>query len=89
MKKKRSGEERFESSIGTIILQTLDCCKNCPRFEADARETCKTDSDGKVIWTAESRTIRDGLLIRCRNFHLCEWVKRDLIERLKGEAVER
>lgn len=85
MEKNRSGEERFESSMGTIILETLDCCKDCPRFQADARETCKTDPDGKVVWTAENRTIRSGILIRCMNFHLCGWVKRDLIERLKGE----
>ena len=90
MSNKILGEERFESSVGTICLQTLDCCKDCPRFAADARETCKTDSDGKVIWTAENRTIRSGILIRCEHFHLCQWTRRDLIERLKkGEKHDQ
>lgn len=90
MSNKILGEERFESSIGTICLQTLDCCKDCPRFAADARETCKTDSDGKVIRTAENRTIRSGILIRCGYLHLCQWARRDLIERLKkGEKHDQ
>lgn len=77
--------ETFETRMGELIFRYRPYCIDCPRFEPYARSTCKTDEDGKVIWTADHQTIRNGVSISCVHEFVCQNVAYQLKERLKGE----
>lgn len=81
------GRDTFDTPIGKIHVNYASYCVGCPRFEPFARATCKTDDDGKVIWTKDHTTIIDGVSVSCTHQFLCQHVAHELADKLKGENI--
>lgn len=76
--------KNFNTPMGTVYFEYAPYCIGCQRFEPYARATCKTDKDGKVIWTKDHMTIKDGVSISCMHRFMCQNIAHELIRRLEG-----
>ena len=77
--------EVFESSIGQICLNANEYCKGCPDFEPRAFRLCKIDNEGHLLFTEEHEPIYNGIGIRCDRMFMCQNIRGNLLERMKGE----
>ena len=78
--------ESFESSIGLIRVSSNSYCKGCERFYPTVSLCCKTDKDGKVIWTPDGQTLRDGVRIYCEHMYECQSIAHEVSERIRKEV---
>lgn len=78
----------FETEMGTVHFDYAPYCVGCDRYEPMARTTCKADKNGKVIWTPDNTTIREGVRVFCVHQYLCQHIAHELRQRVKNGTAK-